>query len=52
MSKSDYILLLGNNSKTKDHELIEQCLDYYNVNGTRELTENQLEEFCKLKGFL
>ena len=52
MSKSDYILLLGSKSKTKYHELIEECLNYYNTSGTKDLTEIQLAEFCKRKGFV
>ena len=52
MSKSDYILLLGSKSKTKYHELIEECLDYYNTSSIKDLTEIQLAEFCKRKGLV
>ena len=50
MDKEQYIQLLADVSDTKTHELITECLDYYNVNGVSELTEEQLAEFCRLKG--
>ena len=50
MDKEQYIQLLADVSDTKTHELITECLDYYNVNGVSELTEAQLAEFCRQKG--
>lgn len=52
MSKHDLIMLLGNKSKTKYHELIIECMDFNNKTSTRELTIEELTKFCKLKGFL
>lgn len=47
-----YIDLLAEKSETKSHELIKECLDYYNVNGVFELTEEQVINFCKMKGLV
>ena len=52
MSKHDLIMLLGNKSETKYHELIIECMDFNNKTSTRELTIEELTKFCKLKGFL
>lgn len=52
MSKHDLIMLLGNKSKTKNNELIIECMDFNNKTNTRELTIEELTKFCKLKGFL
>lgn len=52
MSKHDLIILLGKQSETKYHELIIECLDFYKANGTRELAEEQIINFCKLKGMI
>lgn len=52
MAKEQYIKLLSDASETKSHELITECLDYYNVNGVSELTEEQIAEFCRLKGII
>lgn len=49
MSKHDLIILLGKQSETKYHELILECLDFYKANGTRELTKEQIANYCKLK---
>lgn len=47
-----YIKLLANASKTKNHELIEECLACYGVIGIRELTRQQIKDFCRIKGLL
>ena len=52
MNKHDLIILLGNKSKTKYHELIIECMDFNNKTSTRELTIEELKKFCELKGFL
>ena len=50
--KDKYIKLLMSASRTQKHELIEECLDYYDVFGMIELTAGQLEEFCYMKGLI
>ena len=50
MSNDDYIKLLSNTSDTRYGDLLVECLDYYKVLGTSELTEEQLAEFCRQKG--
>ena len=50
MSNDDYIKLLSNTSDTRYGDLLVECLDYYKVLGTSELTEEQLAEFCRMKG--
>lgn len=52
MDKTDYIKLLSDASSTRYGDLLLECLNYYKVFGTAELTEEQLKEFCKLKGIL
>lgn len=52
MNKHDYITLLGEKSPSKYHELILECLDFYKANGTRELTKEQIANYCKLKGMI
>ena len=52
MDKAQYIKLLVDASDTRYGDLLVECLDYYKVLGTSELAEEQLEEFCKLKGIL
>ena len=52
MTVNDYIRLLAKNSKTANHELIEECIMYYGVCGTQELNEQQVKEFCRKKGLL
>lgn len=42
---SRYIKMLAKASLTPQHEMILECLEYYGVYGTRELTEEQLKEF-------
>lgn len=46
---NNYIDILANNSKTNSHEYIDECLMYYGVSGLKDLTEKQLEDFCKFK---
>ena len=50
MDKTQYIQLLADASETRYGDLLVECLDYYKVFGTSELTEEQLAEFCRLKG--
>ena len=52
IDKEQYIKLLSYASDTRYGDLLVECLDYYKVLGTSELAEEQLEEFCKLKGIL
>lgn len=47
-----YIKLLADASKTQGHELIEECLACYGVIGIRELTRQQIKDFCRIKGLL
>lgn len=49
---NEYVKMLANGSRTENHELIEECLGYYGVNGVQELTEEQVKEFCRMKGLL
>ena len=51
-SKDFYIYLLGRASKSYKHELIEKCLDQYNVLGTCELSIKDLHDFCKSEGLI
>lgn len=44
-NKDEMIELLGKLSKTPQHELIVDLLDYYGTVGTSELTEEQVREF-------
>ena len=48
----DYLKLLARESKSERHELIEECMDFYNVCGTKELNEKQVVDFCRMKGLL
>lgn len=50
MDKAQYIKLLVDASDTRYGDLLVECLDYYKVLGTSELTEEQLAEFCRQKG--
>ena len=50
MDKAQYIKLLSNATDTRCRDLLVECLDYYKVLGTSELTEEQLAEFCRQKG--
>ena len=50
--KDKYIRLLTRASATEKHELIEECLNYYDVYGMIELTAGQVEEFCYMKGLI
>ena len=50
--KDKYIKLLMSASRTKKHELIEECLDYFIVYGVIELTAGQLADFCCMKGLI
>lgn len=47
-----YIQLLASASNTRNHELIVECIDFYGVNGVKELSEHQLREFCRMKGLV
>lgn len=60
--KSYYIKLLGDMSKTEGHEKIVECLEYYGLSGTYQLSVEQIKEFIekqkrrvlkrpKIKGF-
>lgn len=49
---NEYVKMLANGSRTESHELIEECLEYYGVDGVKELTEEQVKEFCRIKGLL
>lgn len=52
MNKDYYVKLLAKKSTSTRNELLLECLDHYNANGIRQLTECQLAEFCKIKGAL
>lgn len=47
---NEYVKMLANGSRTEKHELIEECLEYFGAFGIQELTEEQVKEFCRLKG--
>lgn len=48
----DYLKILARASKSEKHELIEECMDFYNVYGTQELNEKQVADFCRMKGLV
>ena len=50
MDKEQYIKLLADASDTRYGDLLVECLDYYKAYGTSELTEEQLADFCRMKG--
>ena len=50
--KDNYIKLLARKSRTDNHELIVECLNRYDVTGTRELAVWQLAAFCERKGII
>lgn len=52
MSVSDYITLMAKASMTTNCEIILECLDSYNLLGTRELTTKMAREFCEKKGLI
>lgn len=47
-----YIRLLAKSSLTDSHELVLECMNHYEVNATNQLTEQQLEDFCRMKGLI
>ena len=47
-----YYIKLLSNASGKRGELLLECLNYYDVYGLQELTEQQLKSFCKLKGLI
>ena len=49
VSAQEYIRALAQNSRNKDHELLHECLNLFGVNGARDLTFEQLKNFCELK---
>ena len=49
VSAEEYIRSLAQNSRNKDHELLYECLNLFGVKGTRDLTLDQLKNFCELK---
>ena len=49
VSAQEYIRALAQNSRNKDHELLYECLNLFGVNGTRDLTFEQIKSFCELK---
>lgn len=51
-SKCKYIAILAKDSKTDSHELVLECMNYYGVNCTKDLSQEQLEEFCRMKGLV
>ena len=50
MDKAQYIKLLVDASDTRYGDLLVECLDYYKAYGTSELTDEQLADFCRMKG--
>lgn len=49
---NEYIKILVKASKTRRHELIEECLNYYGACGVRNLSVEQVEKFCRMKGLI
>lgn len=49
---NEYVKRLANGSRTEKHELLEECMEYFGVFGIKELTEEQVKEFCRIKGLL
>lgn len=47
-----YIRILADNSKTKNHELIEEFLNEYGLYGMQEAAEEQVKEFIDKKGLV
>lgn len=48
MTVSEYIRKMAAISKTPQHEVILDCLGYYDLYGTRELTLEQAAEFWEV----
>ena len=48
--KHECLRKLEKESKTDNHDLITECLSHYGVYGIRELSTEQLLEFCRIKG--
>ena len=48
MTVSEYLDRMAASSKTAQHEVIEECLRYFGLNGTRELTLEQAAEYWEL----
>lgn len=48
MTVSEYINVLASKSKTSEHELIPECLEYFGLSGTKELTLEQAAKFYEL----
>lgn len=48
--ESLYIQALADHSETPQHELIVECLEECGVCGTRDLTLEQLQQFCNARG--
>ena len=49
LMKDLYIKVLDVNSKTSNHELIEECLDFFGLYGLNDISDTQLAYFCKIK---
>ena len=50
--RSKYIKMLAQASETEEHELVLECMNHYGVNCTQDLSQEQLEEFCRMKGLV
>ena len=50
MTVDDYIRLMGEHSRHRDHELVLACLEYFDICGTSELTLEQAAEFWEIAG--
>ena len=50
--RSRYINALAQASETDEHELVLECMNHYGVSCTQDLSQEQLENFCKMKGLV
>jgi hypothetical protein len=50
--RNRYIELLASKSVTEHDELVLECMDYYGVNSTSELSDLQLHRFCRIVGII
>ena len=50
--RNRYIELLASNSVTEHHELVLECMNFYKVNCTNDLSELQLRHFCEIVGII
>lgn len=50
--RNRYIELLASKSVTEHHELVLECMNFYRVNSTSDLSDLQLHQFCRIVGII